>query len=77
MNAQFLLLAEAYKEQIHAKLLKLVPDRLAQLDPNVFEGRTSEEVLALIYMQGVSEALDAFDMAELLRADRAPNRLDA
>ena len=76
-DAQLLLLANAYKEQIREKLLKLVPDRLAQLDPGVFEGRTAEEVLALIYMQGVAEALDAFDIAELLQADQAPNRLDA
>ena len=69
-NAQILLLADAYKKRIHEKLLKLVPDRLAQLDPGVFEGRTFEEVLALIYMQGVAEALDAFDMTELLAANQ-------
>ena len=65
-EAQLLLLANAYKEQIREKLLILVPDRLAQLDPGVFEGRTSEEVFALIYMQSVTETLDAFDMTKLL-----------
>lgn len=65
---QLLLLADAYKEQIHTKLLELVPSRLERLDRGVFEGKTTEEVLALVYMQGVAEALDAFNMEELLRA---------
>jgi len=32
------------------------------------EGKTTEKVPELVYMQGVAEALDAFDMSELLRA---------
>lgn len=65
---QLLLLANAYKEQIYARLLEMVPKRLVTLDPDVLEGKTTEEMLTLVYMQGVAEALDAFDMAELLRA---------
>lgn len=76
-NTQLLSLANAYKEQIYTKLHELMPNRLARLDRSVFEGKTAEEVLALVYMQGVAEALDAFDLAELLRADQAPNRIDA
>lgn len=64
---QLLLLADAYKEQIFAKLREMVPRRVATLDPGVLEGKATEEILALVYMQGVAEALDAFDMAELLR----------
>ncbi len=67
-KTQLLLLTDAYKEQIYTKLLELVPDRLGQLDRGVFEGKTTEEVLALVYVQGAAEALDAFDMDELLRA---------
>lgn len=76
-RAQLLLLADAYKEQIFAKLHELVLGRVARLDRAVFEGKTTEEVLALIYMQGVAEALDGFDVAELLRANQLPTRLDA
>jgi hypothetical protein len=61
----------AYKERIYAKLLELLPERMARLDRGAFEGKTTEEVLALVYMQGVAEALDAFDMGELLRALKA------
>ena len=67
-ESRFLTLADAYKTQIHTKLLELVPERLGRLDASVVEGKTTDEVLALIYMQGVAEALDAFDMDELLRA---------
>lgn len=66
-KAQLLLLADAYKEQIYTRLLELVPGRMARLDRSVFEGKSTEEILALVYMQGVAEALDAFDMDELLR----------
>ena len=76
-KAQLLLLADAYKEQTYTKLLELVPDRLKRLEPGVLEGKTFEEALALIYMQGVAEALDAFDMAELLEANQPPTWLDA
>lgn len=65
---QLLLLADAYKEQVFAKLLELVPRRVATLDPSVLEGKVTEEILALVYMQGVTEALNTFDMAELLKA---------
>jgi hypothetical protein len=41
---------------------------MSKLDRAAFEGKTTEEVLGLVYMQGVAEALDAFDVAELLRA---------
>ncbi len=64
---QLLLLADAYKEQVFAELLEMVPRRVATLDPSVLEDKATEEILALVYMQGVAEALDAFDMAELLR----------
>ncbi len=67
-ESRFLTLADAYKTQIYTKLLELAPERLGRFDPTVLEGRTTEEVLALIYMQGVAEALDAFDVSELLRA---------
>ncbi len=67
-KAQLLLLTDAYKEQIFSKLLELVPGRVARLDRSGFEDKTTEEVLALVYMQGIAEALDAFDMNELLRA---------
>lgn len=60
-------IATAYKEQIYTKLLELIPERMASLDRSVFEGKTTEEVLTLTYMQGVGEALDAFDVNELLR----------
>ena len=76
-NAQLLLLADAYKEQIYTKLLELVPSRLERLDPSVLAEKTFEEVLALVYMQGAAEALDAFDMTELLGANQLPIRLDA
>lgn len=65
---QLLLLADAYKEQVFAKLLELVPRRVATLDPSVLEGKVTEEILALVYMQGVTEALNTFNMAELLKA---------
>lgn len=67
-ESRFLTPADLYKTQIHTKLLELVPERSGRLDHAVLEGKTNEEVLALIYMQGVAEALDAFDMDELLRA---------
>ena len=67
-ESRLLTLADLYKTQIHTKLLELVPRRLGQLDRTVLEGQTTEEVLALIYMQGVAEALDALDISELLRA---------
>ena len=76
-NAQLLLLADAYKEQIYTKLLELVLSRLERLDPSVLAEKTFEEVLALVYMQGAAEALDAFDMTELLEANQLPTRLDA
>ncbi len=76
-KAQLFLLADAYKEQIYTKLHELVPGRIARLERSVFEGKTTEEVLGLVYMQGVGEALDAFSMAELLNADQSPIRLDA
>jgi hypothetical protein len=60
-------LADAYKVQIYTKLHALVPSRVAQLERSVFEDKMTEDVLALVYMQGVAEALDAFDMDELLR----------
>lgn len=65
---ELLTLASAYKEQIYARLLETVPKRLATLDLDVLEGKTTQEMLILVYMQGIAEALDAFDMAELLRA---------
>lgn len=69
MDAQAVLkLANSYKEQIFTKLRTTLPERMANLDRSVFEGKTTEEVLALVYMQGAAEALDAFDMTELLRA---------
>lgn len=61
-------LTDAYKESIYQKLLELLPERMAALDRGELEGKATEEVLALIYMQGAAEALDAFDMDELLRA---------
>ncbi len=76
-KAHLLLLADAYKEQIFSNLHELVPGRMARLDRSVFEGKITEEVLALVYMQGVAEALDAFDTAELLNTDQPPTRLDA
>ena len=76
-KAHLLLLADAHKEQIFSKLHELVPGRMARLDRSVFEGKITEEVLALVYMRGVAEALDAFDMAELLKADQPPTWLDA
>lgn len=68
----FLTLARRYKEQVYTKLLDLVPDRLGQLDHAALADQTLEETLALIYMQGVAEALDAFDPAELWWAAREP-----
>ncbi len=65
---QLFKLTDAYKESIYQKLLELLPERMANLDRAVFEGKSTEEVLALVYMQGVAEALDAFNMSELLRA---------
>ena len=65
---QLFKLTDAYKESIYQKLLEQLPERMANLDRAVFEGKSTEEVLALVYMQGVTEALDAFDMSELLRA---------
>ena len=72
MNQSCLLtLADLYKTQIYTTLLAPAPKRLGQLDRTVLEGKTTEEVLVLIYMQGVAEALDAFDVDELLRALRS------
>jgi hypothetical protein len=65
-RAQLLLLADAYKEQIFFRLHELVPGRMGRLDRSVFKGKATEEVLALVYMQGVAEALYAFDVADLL-----------
>ncbi len=65
---QLLLLTDTYKEQIFSKLRELVPGRMARLDRSGFKGKTTEEALELVYMQGVAEALDVFDMSELLRA---------
>lgn len=59
---------DAYKERIYQGLLELLPKRMARLDHGAFEGKTTEEVLALVYMQGVAEALDAFDLNEMLQA---------
>ncbi len=67
-ESRLLTLADLYKTQIYTKLLELVPERLGRLDQAVLEGKPIEEALALIYMQGVAEALDAFDTGELLRA---------
>ncbi len=67
-RAQLLLLANAYKKRIYERLLELVPERVAALDRSVFEVKATEEVLARVHMQGAAEALDAFDMSELLRA---------
>lgn len=71
-ETRFLTLADQYKEQIYTKLLALAPDRIRRIDPAVLADKTSEEALALIYMQGVAEALDAFDPAELWRALHEP-----
>ncbi len=65
---QLLKLTDAYKERIYERLLELVPERMAALERSVFESKATEEVLALVYMQGAHEALDAFDMSEFLRA---------
>ncbi len=74
-------LTDAYKEQIFTKLYELVPSRMAKLDHDAFTDKTTEEVLVLTYMQGVGEALDAFDMSELLRevarADAEKSGLEA
>ena len=61
-------LADTYKEQIFSKLSELAPRRITQIDRHELEGKTTEEVLSLLYLQGVAEALDAFDLAELLHA---------
>ena len=66
--ARLLRLAETYKEQILAKPEELAPGRMGRIDRTLLEGKTTEEVLAAIYMQGVAEALDAFSVSELLRA---------
>ena len=61
-------LADAYKAQIFTKLLELISSRLADWTTVPLRAkRTTEGVLALIYLQGSGEALDAFDIAELLR----------
>lgn len=65
---KLLTLSDAYKEQIFSKLSDLAPGRIAQIDRRELEGKTTEEVLILLYLQGVAEALDLFDMTELLRA---------
>lgn len=56
---------------------ELAPRRMARTYRTLLEGKATEEVPALIYMQGVAETLDAFDMAELLRPDRESDLLDA
>lgn len=65
MSKRLLELADAYKEQIFTKLHELAPGRIARLDRSVFDDKGTEAVLALVYLQGVAEALDAFDVAEL------------
>ena len=49
---------------------ELAPRRMARTYRTLLEGKATEEVPALIYMQGVAEALDAFDLVELLRAEQ-------
>lgn len=61
-------LTDAYKEQIFNRLHELVSGRLERLERGVFEGKTIEEILALVCVQGVAEALDALDVNELLWA---------
>lgn len=68
MCRQLLTRIDAHKERIYQGLLDLLPERMARLDRSAFDGKTAEEVLALVYMQGVAEALDAFDLDEMLQA---------
>lgn len=67
-EARLLKLAVVYKEQIFEKLAELSPGRIAKIDREALKGKTTEEVLELLYLQGVAEALDAFNVAELLQA---------
>ncbi len=54
--------------------------RLAALEPDELEALEFDEVMARMYMQGVEEVLEAFDLGELSRAlaeQRQGGRLDA
>ncbi len=71
-RTKLLALAEAYKEHIYTKLLKLLPQRLGSIDRQPLRGLSSEEVMSRMYAQGVAEALDAFKVEEVLQALEAP-----
>lgn len=67
-KARLFALARAYKEHIVHKLEAFLPQRLAQIDRASLQGLTGEEVMKQMYLQGVNEALEAFDVEELMRA---------
>ena len=64
----FLKLAEGYKEQVYGKLLELLPGRILRIDKSQIRSMSMEEVMQYMYIQGVAEALDSYDVGELLRA---------
>lgn len=57
-----------YKEQIYGKLLELAAERVQGIAPERLEPPNLPETLALLYMQGVAEALDAVSPAEVVKA---------
>lgn len=50
------------------KLLKLVAERVKRIAPERLEPQNLPETLALLYMQGVAEALDAVSPEEVVNA---------
>lgn len=65
---RLLRLSSGYKEQIYEKLVELFPKRLEGADLAEWQDKSTEELLRLAYVKGVAEALDGFDVEELLAA---------
>jgi hypothetical protein len=59
-------LADAYKARLYDRLRDRLPERLRAFREGPLEGRVAD-MLTYAYLQGASDALEAFDMAELLR----------
>ncbi|ADI15614.1 hypothetical protein [Truepera radiovictrix] len=59
-------LADAYKLRLFDRLRDRLPERLRAFRGDALKGQAAD-VLTYAYLQGVQDALDAFDMAELLR----------
>lgn len=57
-----------YKERVYAALFEALMQRFAAVDWEALNDYSQEEILQMLYMQGVADALEALDLEALVRA---------